>query len=136
MSTNARLAGESAKGPPRRSSPIDLPVAIRGGSAGFSLLLIGGLLAPLAGLAVPALGGAFLTLTAVLAFLVAARKIGRSSVPQLHGAVAAVLAYALVLPLLLPFETTRNVPQILYTLATAISVGASTAWIQSKREGL
>jgi hypothetical protein len=123
-----RLAPESA----RPQASVDVPHAVRGASSGFSVLLIGGLVAPMVGIAAPLLGSVWLTLTAVVGFVVAARRIGVATVPALHGAVAAVLAYILVLPLLLPFEAGRNVPQILLTLATAISVGACTGWIQSR----
>ena len=143
MSSKAKPVRSSSKGSSRGRassttpitprSRIDVPAAIRGGSAGFSILLIGGLLSPLVALAVPRLGGVWLTMIAIVSFAIAARRIGNASVPQLHGAVAAVFAYVLVLPLLLPFEGGRNLPQILLTLATAISVGASTGWIQSKR---
>lgn len=124
-----RLARESA----RPQASVDVPQAVRGASSGFSVLLIGGLVAPMVGIAAPLLGSVWLTLTAFTAFVVAARRIGVATVPVLHGAVAAVLAYILVLPLLLPFEAGRNVPQILLTFATAISVGACTGWIQSRR---
>jgi hypothetical protein len=117
---------------PRRFR-VDVPVAVRGASTGFSVLLIGGLMAPIVGAISPPLGGTWLTAVAIAAFVIAARRTGVASVPALHGAVAAVMSYVLVLPLLLPFEAGRNLPQILFTFATAISVGASTAWIQSRR---
>jgi len=112
---------------------IDVPVAVRGASAGFSILLIGGLLGPLIAFKAPAIGGVFLTATAILAFFVAARKIGTAGNPALHGAVAAVLAYLLVLPLVLMMSAAgRNLAQTAMTLATAVSVGALTGWAMSR----
>jgi hypothetical protein len=111
---------------------IDVPVAVRGASAGFSVLLIGGLLGPLIAIKAPAVGGVFLTATAILAFFLAARKTGTAGNPALHGAVAAVLAYALVLPLVLMSPAGRDLRQSVMTLATAISVGALTGWMMSR----
>lgn len=121
--------------PPGKALPagrVDVPVAVRGASAGFSVLLIGGLLGPLIGVKAPALGSVFLTGTAILAFFLAARKTGTATSPPLHGAIAAVLAYALVLPLVLMSDAGRNLGQSLVTLATAISVGALTGWMNSR----
>jgi hypothetical protein len=112
---------------------IDVPVAVRGASAGFSVLLIGGLLGPLIAVTVSAaLGGAVLVGTAILAFFLAARKTGTASSPALHGAVAAVAAYCLVLPLVLMSPAGRDLRQSVLTLATAISVGALTGWMNSR----
>lgn len=141
MSPTSNKTSRSNEQPPKRSGTrtavrpsVDVPHATRGASSGFSVLLIGGLIAPMVGIAAPVLGAIWLTLTAVVAFVVAARKIGLAASPALHGAVAAVFAYVLVLPLLLPFEAGRNVPQILLTLTTAVSVGACTGWVQSRRQ--
>lgn len=125
--------GKGARPAPAVASRIDTPHAVRGASAGFSVLLIGGLLAPMVGMAAPVLGSVWLTLAAIVAFIVSARRIGRATMPELQGALAALLSYVLVLPLILPFQAGRNLPQILLTLATAISVGACTGWIQSRR---
>lgn len=114
-------------------TPIDVPTAVRGASSGFSVLLIGGLSAPLVGVLAPVAGTVWITLTAVVAFFVASRNIGVATRPMVHGALAAVLAYVLVLPLLLPFAEARNLQQIALTVLTAISVGAGTGWIQTRR---
>lgn len=122
-----------AQSVPAQRAAIDVPVAIRGGSAGFSVLLIGGLLTPMVAMISPAVGSAWLVLTAVVAFIVAARRTGTAARPAVHGVIAAVFAYVLVLPLLLPFAAGRNLPQILLTFATAIIVGAATGWLQHWR---
>jgi hypothetical protein len=112
---------------------IDVPNAVRGGSAGFSILLIGGLLAPFATLVSVPLAAAWLAGVAVVAFAVAARRSRLASAPALHGVVAALISYVLVLPLLLPFEQGRDLGQILLTVATAVGVGAVTGVLAARR---
>jgi hypothetical protein len=124
---------ESRVPAPRPRPRIDVPVAVRGASTGFSILIIGGLMSPIIAAFSPPLAGTWLTAVAIAAFAISARRVGLASVPVLHGAFAAVASYVLVLPLLLPFEAGRNLPQILFTFATAISVGACTSWIQARR---
>jgi hypothetical protein len=112
---------------------IDVPNAVRGASTGFSILLIGGLLAPMATLVSVPVAVVWLAGVSVVAFVVAARRSRPANAPALHGAVAAVLAYVLVLPLLLPFEQGRDVRQILLTLATAVVIGAVTGALAARR---
>lgn len=114
---------------------IDLPVAVRGASLGFSVLLIGILLSTVLRTAVPdpALGFAGTIAVYLLAFYLAARKIGTATVPAMHGAFAAIFAYALILPLILRDPAGRNVAQIALTLALAMGIGALTGWIGSTR---
>lgn len=112
---------------------VDWPAAVRGASAGFSVLVVGGLLAQLAALRWPTVGTVLLTLAPVLAALIAARRSRAAGHPALHGAVAAVGAYALVLPLILQTHAVRDVRQVLLAVATMIAVGALTGWIMGRR---
>lgn len=112
---------------------VDVPNAVRGASTGFSILVIGGLLAPFITLVSGPATAVWLAGVAVLAFAVAARRSRSAGAPALHGAVAALFSYLLVLPLLLPFERGRDVRQIGLTLATAIVVGAATAMLTARR---
>lgn len=112
---------------------IDVPNAARGASTGFSILLIGGFLAPLLTLVSTLAAAAWLAAVAVVAFAVAARRSQRAGIPALHGIFAALLAYALVLPLLLPFEQGRDVRQIAQTVLTAVMVGAITGAVAARR---
>lgn len=122
------------KGTPRPpTGRVDGPNAVRGASTGFSILIIGGLLAPLWTLVSTVVAAVWLAAVAIGAFAMAARLSSAAGNPPLHGAVAAVTAYVLVLPLLLPFEQGRNVPQILATFATAIVVGGLTGWLAAGR---
>lgn len=117
----------------RRATPqvgrIDVPNAVRGASTGFSVLLVGGLVAPMTTLVSLTFARAWLTGVAVLAFAIAARRSRLATAPAVHGAVAAVLSYVLVLPLLLPFPEARHPLQIGLTFATAVVVGAVTGAI-------
>jgi hypothetical protein len=54
-------------------------------------------------------------------------------VPALHGAFAATVAYALILPLILRDPAGRNIAQIALTLVLAVGIGALTGWISSTR---
>lgn len=112
---------------------VDVPNAVRGASTGFSILVIGGLLAPFLTLVSALAAALWLAGVAVVAFAVAARRSQLADAPAIHGAVAAVLAYVLVLPLLLPFPQGRDLGQILLTLATAVVVGAATGALMARR---
>jgi hypothetical protein len=116
-----------------RPGLVDVPNAVRGASTGFSVLLIGGLLAPMVTLVSVVVATIWLTGVAVVAFAVAARRSRSAGVPAAHGAVAAVGAYVLVLPLLLPFEQARNPLQILLTMVTAVVVGAGIGSLAAGR---
>lgn len=125
------MSNTRAAAPP--AGAIDVPNAVRGASTGFSVLVIGGLLAPMTTLISGPVATVWLTGVAVVAFVVAARKSQAAPKPAVHGAAAAVLAYVLVLPLLLPFETARNWPQIALTFVVAVAVGAVTGVVAARR---
>jgi hypothetical protein len=126
---------QSAQSTAVRPGLVDVPNAVRGASTGFSVLLIGGLLAPMVGLASTLVATVWLTGVAVVAFAIAARRSRLAGAPAVHGAVAALFSYILVLPLLLPFEQSRDPLQILLTAATAVVVGAGCASLAAGRIG-
>lgn len=111
---------------------IDAPTAVRGASAGFSVLVIGGLLAPIVGSLLPVLGVVWQPLVAVLAFVVAAARIGSARRPAVHGAVAAATSYLLVLPLVVLGAAGRDPGQIAATFATACAAGALTGFVRAR----
>ncbi|WP_020662099.1 hypothetical protein [Amycolatopsis benzoatilytica] len=129
--------GDNAAGPARLSwaDRIDAPVAVRGASAGFSVLLIGGLAQPLAMAWVPLLGYAWLPLVAVAAFFVASKRIGTASSPATHGAVAALCSYLLALPVSLLVPAGRDPLQIGLTAATAVVVGTAVGFLRGRMSG-
>jgi hypothetical protein len=116
-----------------RPGLVDVPNAVRGASTGFSVLLIGGLLAPMVTLASTVVATVWLTGVAVVAFAIAARRSRLAGAPAAHGAVAAVFSYVLVLPLLLPFEQSRDPIQLLLTAVTAVVVGAGCGSLAAGR---
>jgi hypothetical protein len=122
--------------PRENPSRIDLPVAVRGASAGFSVLLIGGLLAWFLGRIFPAAAPLLGIAAAVVGFHVAARRIGTATFPALHGAVAAVMSYLLVFPIAWwmtgewgPADTGRA----MLNFALALSTGSLTGWMNSHK---
>ncbi|MCR1785741.1 hypothetical protein KVF89_24605 [Nocardioides carbamazepini] len=120
-------------GPTGPTGRIDVPGAVRGASTGFSVLILGGLVAPFLTLASTAAAAGWLAAVAVVAFAVAARHSRLAGSPGLHGAVAALIAYALVLPLILPFEQGREPLQIALTVLTALVVGWLAGTVFARR---
>ncbi|GAB3385638.1 hypothetical protein [Amycolatopsis echigonensis] len=111
---------------------VDAPKAVRGASTGFTILVLGGLSAPVAAALIPVAGRYWLPLVAVIAFVVAACRGGEARSPWLHGLVAATSAYLLVLPLVL-LGGGASLGQVLLTLATAVLVGAATGFVSGLR---
>lgn len=95
----------------------------RGAGRGFTVLVLGGLLAPVGSL-LPGIGPAWLALVAVAAFTVAGSAVGDVPRPALHGAVAALCCYALVVPLVVMATRVLNLTQLLVTSLAALVVGA------------
>jgi len=116
-----------------RATAVDVPNAVRGASTGFSVLVLGGLLSPFTTLVSDLVATIWLTGVAVVAFAVAARRSRLAAVPAVHGAVAAVFSYLLVLPLLLPFEQARDPQQIGMTFLAAVVVGAAAGSLAARR---
>lgn len=112
---------------------VDPVAVVRGASSAFSVLVIGGLLAPIvAAVSVPA-AMLWLPLTAVAAFVVAGVRAASSPWPPLGGAAAALSGYLLVLPLVLLDPAGRNPGQIGATAAIAIVAGAASAWYRTAK---
>ncbi len=125
-----RLGTSTKRGMDMTSSPgngwldgVDMAAVVRGSSRGFTVLVLGGLAAPAAATVSGALGALILTGSAAAAFVVAALRQGTTTSGGLHGALAAVGAYLLVLPLVLLAQAGRDPAQISMTLAAAVVVG-------------
>lgn len=117
---------------------VDMPAVVRGCGRGFLVLVGGGLIAPVLAQSSPLLGAVLLAGAAVVAFGVAAVPQGSTTNGPLHGVLAAIGAYLLVLPLVLLAPAGRDVVQILLTAAAAVAVGAATGWVRQrlrKKEG-
>jgi uncharacterized membrane protein YebE (DUF533 family) len=104
---------------------VDMVAVVRGMGRGFLVLVGGGLVAPaLAMSSSHMLGSVLLASSAALAFVVAAVKQGRTVNGVLHGMIAAIGAYLLMLPLVVLAPAGRDANQISMTLAAAAAVGA------------
>lgn len=115
-----------------RIDAVDVSVAIRGASAGFSVLLVGGLVQPLVEGRIPGVGQAWLPLVALFAFVIAARHVGEARIPSAHGAMAAVNAYLLMLPLVLLNPAGTNVAQISLTIGAAMLTGGAVGFVRGR----
>ena len=129
--------------PTDKASPpaarIDFPVAVRGASSGFSVLVIGVLLSQLILVLAPSSPAlAVVFAPYVLGSYVAARKVGNATVPALHGIAASVGAFLLTLPLLLIMMLNSQPLESISYLATgltlAIGIGALTGWLNKGRQ--
>ena len=78
---------------------LDGPAVVRGGSRGFTVLVVGELLALAVGLASDTLGGLLFAMSAAAGAVTAGTVAGRSDPPLPNGAAAGLLAYALTVPL-------------------------------------
>ncbi|WP_226361349.1 hypothetical protein [Pseudonocardia sp. ICBG1142] len=105
------------------SDRVDWVSLVRGASLAFSVLVIGGLAAPL-GSQIPVVGPAWLIITAIVAFVLAGYRIGDAVDPRVHGAGAAVAGCLLVLPLVVLGTGGLDPTQLVLTLLTAVVMGA------------
>ncbi|WP_089303246.1 hypothetical protein [Haloechinothrix alba] len=105
---------------------MDLPTAVRGASIGFSVLVVGGLLTPIAVRTWDVLGLVWLPGVAVLAFAWAAGKAcaGRDSIVQ--GMLAASGAYMFVLPLVALGTGGLDASQVSLTAIVAVIIGGGS----------
>jgi len=102
---------------------IDLVTCGRGAWRGFTVLVIGALLQPIAAAVAPVAGASFLLITALVAFAIAGFGVGDTKSPILHGAVTAVGSYFLVLPLVFLASAPVGPQQVLATTGVAIAAG-------------
>ena len=130
--------------PPTNRAPlpaarVDFPVAVRGASSGFSVLVIGTLLSQLILILAPSSPAlAVVFAPYVLGSYVAARRVGNATVPALHGIAASVGAFLLTLPVLLLLMLNSQPVESISYLATgltlSIGIGALTGWMNRGRQ--
>ncbi len=82
-----------------RGRAVDEAALIKGASTGFTVLIIGELLSPLASGLNATLGLFWLSLVGAAGFVVAGTRVGIARRPAIHGALAALAALALTVPL-------------------------------------
>ncbi|MCW2616250.1 MAG: hypothetical protein JWN08_3244 [Frankiales bacterium] len=88
---------------------------VRGASTGFTVLVLGELLAPVAGAVSSVLAGLWLSLVGAAGFALAGRRVGRARRTVLQGAAAALGALTLTLPL----RVLADAPQSPYAFAVS-----------------
>ncbi|MCQ4079202.1 hypothetical protein NGB36_00865 [Streptomyces sp. RB6PN25] len=103
---------------------------MRGASAGFSILVVGGAIAPLAG-DLPLIGRFWLTASALIAFLVAGLRAGGDG-RMGPGVLAALGAYLLMLPIVWMTSRGWDVQQVSATAATAVVVGGGASLVSGR----
>jgi hypothetical protein len=111
---------------------IDPVAAVRGMSSGFTVMILGSLLAPMIAIHVPVIGPLALALAAIVAFVVAATKQGRSEAPVVQGMTAALGTYFLVLPVVYMTTHTWDLLQIGTTTATALVFGGISGAVTAR----
>ena len=130
----APSSASSARSAPTRptASQVDVGAVARAVSAGFMILVFGGLIQPIVSTYVPLLGMFWLILVAVTAFAVAGARVGIACPnPPLHGAGAAILSYLLVVPLMF-LQGTFNPLYTVYSFVAAAIVGAAAGVIGAR----
>lgn len=112
---------------------LDWIAITRGASTGFSILVVGGFTQPLLAYISPTVGAVWWIAAVLLGSAVAGSRIGDSLVPWFQGAVAALFAYGLFVPLEY-IATTRIDPlNVVYTSALAVVVGAIAGVYAARR---
>ncbi|MDE0775873.1 hypothetical protein [Nocardioides sp.] len=86
------------KNPPEPNR-LDEVAMVRGASTGFTVLILGELLAPLAAQLNTTLGLLWVSMVGAAGFVVAGSRIGVASNPWLQGAITALAAFLLTVPL-------------------------------------
>jgi len=117
-------------------NPLGYAAVVRGASRGFGVLLIGGLLQPLAG-QVAFLAYLWLVAVAIAGFVVAAVTATPAGTPPdawRQAPVAAVAGYALIVPLVVLGAGELPVLQALLTTSTAVVVGAVVGLARTRFE--
>lgn len=124
--------GGGSKDAPAGAS-VDVGAIARALSAGFLILVFGGLLQPLANRFLPGPIALFwLIIVAVVAFAVAGVRAGTSAPnPPLYGAGTAVGSYVLVVPLLF-VQATFDPLTAVYTVVAAAVIGALAGLIGAR----
>lgn len=124
---------------PLPATRIDFPVAVRGASSGFTVLVIGVLLSQLILLLAPRSPALVVVFAPyVLGSYVAARKVGNATVPALHGIAASVGAFLLTVPvlllLMLDSQPMESISYLATGLTLSIGIGALTGWMNKGRQ--
>ncbi|HEY2097364.1 MAG: hypothetical protein QOI50_2652 [Pseudonocardiales bacterium] len=111
---------------------VDWVLVVRGASTGFTVLVISGLVNPIVSNINPLAGLIFLVVGAVAASVVAAWRTRTADSPVLSGAVAALISYTLVVPLIYLSERHLDYRVIVLFAAVALLVGTVSGFLLSR----
>lgn len=110
----------------RKRPVLDEAALVRGASAGFTVLLIGELLAPVASQVNGTLGLLWVSMVGAAGFVTAGVRIGAAVKPWIQGALAAFAAFALTIPLrlLVGLEGSQDLYRVSVSAVFSLVVGA------------
>ncbi|GAA2536742.1 hypothetical protein [Pseudonocardia abyssalis] len=115
---------------------MDVAAAVRAASTGLTVLLLGGLMTPIAQAYLPVVGQFWLLLVSVVAFAAAGSQVGDAELAPVHGACAALGSFLLVLPLVFwfpPAGAGLDFAQIVSAAGAALVVGALAGHVAGRR---
>lgn len=113
---------------------IDWIVAARGASTGFGVLVISGLIQPMLMNAAPWVALPALLLGSLLGFVAAGYRAGPAPSPPATGAVAALFAYTLTIPLSYLVHQPLAPSSVAGFVVAALLVGSATGAYMGRRE--
>lgn len=111
---------------------IDVPALVRATPTGFTVFVFTSLLMPLVNKIATDFAPWWSAVTLAATFAAAALRRHQAHNAALHGAVAAMSAYLLCLPLVILVSNTANLGQILGTLAAGAVVGAGVSALRRR----
>ena len=114
---------------------VDWVLVVRGASTGFSVLVIGFLANPIFFHINQVAGLVELVAVALAASVVAAWRTRAADSPTISGAVAALISFTLIVPLIYLSQRSLNVSWVLTFAAGALIVGAVTGFVLSRGRG-
>lgn len=120
---------------PDHTDSLDPAALARGASAGFTVLVVGELLGPLASRIDPTLGPVWLSLVGAAGFTAAGLRVGLATRTWLQGALAAEAAFVLTVPLRLIAglgQSRRALVALVVSAAFAIVLGAVAGALAGK----
>jgi len=111
---------------------VDWVLVVRGASTGFTVLVLSGLANPVVANINQVAGLVELVVGALAASVVAAWRTREADSPVLSGAVAALISYTLVVPLIYLTERKLDFQWVLMFAGVALIVGAAAGFVLSR----
>jgi hypothetical protein len=114
------------------SVALDWGALARGASSGFTVLFIGGWLYPAALKLGPTGEVGYLVAVGLIGFGLAGVRCGQAAAPALHGSIAAVLGYVLMVPVILIAHRETFGGQLGWAVLGALLVGGAAGHISGR----